>query len=530
MNVDNRIKELETFLKDNQVKLDNYEKAAKDDKSLDHTVNLLRATIKRVNEELSILKKLSDLDRRYSKGEPIIFHYTDGNVSDDISLTSNDVNYEKAYTQQRRLLGLELRHHNRQSISDVEYGSPDYEKVYNQNRNAYLEMIIDPSPRKTNVQSSGSHFKKDDSGNNIKSDSENKGAHFKDSKIVDNNIANPYVGGRHFKANQVNSPFVEFVKDGCGYIVGNFTGEFLDNNFNSLNTNLLNSDIKEIRLINNIHFGTNRVEGLDGVKINVSKDGDIEVNGNVENLKYHNSLDKEAPDNSKENLAIVKVSDSKSDSKKNQMQDSESQKDMSGLDKIPVDDLSRGSESMQPAMKKVVKRSIKTKITEKWKSLKRWQKALIIAGVIAVVGSVGVFVVAPAVTNLLNQINPENVNTIHNTVNTVHGTMTNASNAAASLDYSGIGEGQTVFSNAYDAANNANGVISNEWFSNNPLDVFNTATHSYMGLTPEQLNDPSFMAELAKDPNNTMLFGNSMSDPSGFVGLDDVVNTVTKIR
>ena len=41
---------------------------------------------------------------------------------------------------------------------------------------------------------------------------------------------------------------------------------------------------------------------------------------------------------------------------------------------------------------------------------------------------------------------------------------------------------------------------------------------------------PSFMAQLAKDPNNAVLFGNSMADPSGFVGLDDVVNTVTKVR
>ena len=63
--------------------------------------------------------------------------------------------------------------------------------------------------------------------------------------------------------------------------------------------------------------------------------------------------------------------------------------------------------------------------------------------------------------------------------------------------------------------------------NSNPVDVFNTATHSYMGLTPEQLANPEFMAELAKDPNNALLFGNSISDPSGFVPLDDVIKEVT---
>ena len=76
--------------------------------------------------------------------------------------------------------------------------------------------------------------------------------------------------------------------------------------------------------------------------------------------------------------------------------------------------------------------------------------------------------------------------------------------------------------------NNVNGVISNEWFNNNPIDVFNTATNSYMGLTQEQLNDSSFMAELAKDSNNVLLLGDSMKSPSGFVKLSDVVSEVSK--
>ena len=140
----------------------------------------------------------------------------------------------------------------------------------------------------------------------------------------------------------------------------------------------------------------------------------------------------------------------------------------------------------------------------------------------------------PQIINGVNHLfNPENVNEVNQTAQTISSSSITdiASQTMQSIDYSSMGgAGHTVFTNAADAASNANSVVSNEWFSNNPIDVFNTATNSYMGLTPEQLNDPNFMAELAKDPNNAMLFGNSISDASGFVGLDDVVNQATKIR
>ena len=144
-----------------------------------------------------------------------------------------------------------------------------------------------------------------------------------------------------------------------------------------------------------------------------------------------------------------------------------------------------------------------------------------------------------------NLINPDNVNTasqamggidnslavnnlpIQDTPNVISDTV----QSAASLDYSAIGgEGHQVFTNAHDAVSGANGLISNQWFSDNPVDVFNTATNSYMGLSPEQLNDPNLMAELAKNPDNAMLFGNSVSDPSGFIPLDEVVDTIHKVR
>ena len=136
-----------------------------------------------------------------------------------------------------------------------------------------------------------------------------------------------------------------------------------------------------------------------------------------------------------------------------------------------------------------------------------------------------------------NLINPDNVNTASQTMNMASGTLEptslidQAQQGVSSLDYSAIGgEGHQVFTNAHDAVSGANGLVSNQWFSDNPVDVFNTATNSYMGLSPEQLNDPNLMAELAKNPDNAMLFGNSVSDPSGFIPLDEVASTIHKVK
>ena len=195
------------------------------------------------------------------------------------------------------------------------------------------------------------------------------------------------------------------------------------------------------------------------------------------------------------------------------------------------EDLSHGAESIKSSTRKKVKRRrFLSGLFEKFKDLKTWQKALVVAGVIAVVG-IGLFAVGTAITGGLNNVveNAGLVNSMSNQVSNTVGDMVNTTaNSASALDFSSIGEGHTVFTNAYDAANNANGVISNQWFNSNPVDVFNTATHSYMGLTPEQLANPEFMAELAKDPNNALLFGNSISDPSGFVSLDDIIKEITK--
>ena len=146
---------------------------------------------------------------------------------------------------------------------------------------------------------------------------------------------------------------------------------------------------------------------------------------------------------------------------------------------------------------------------------------------IAITG-VGLFAANSQIVNGINNfVSADNINMANNTFNTVDDTTDKVSTETM-LNYGSIGEGHQVFTNAYDTVNNVNGVISNEWFNNNPIDVFNTATNSYMGLTQEQLNDSSFMAELAKDSNNVLLLGDSMKSPSGFVKLSDVVSEVSK--
>lgn len=536
MNLDTKITQLQR-MRNNLDDLKRREKSSPDDSFLHKKIILFETAEKKLSGEVDILKKIDALDKKYKNHEPINFTLNGGSYFDDILLSFNDVNYDLAYKQQRRLLELELAHYNGVSIGGYDFGTTDYESAYKTNKKKLLNMDIDSSPQKNKAKNQsdvrGLRFKKDLDGNNIKSNYNGGGKHFKeDTNNLDSvSSYNPYVGGKHFKADQLDSPYVIFVKDGYLYVVGNFTSDFLNKNFALLETKLLNENIKKVRLINDLNFGVNNISGIDN-KIKVTRDGDVEILGDVDMIEYHNSLDEK-----KENLEIIKRSldnevkdNSGLDVLPNPEDYMDYSKDMSGLDKmgdIPeLNDLEKEVEPVEKGRK--IQRKKNFSLIEKWKGLKKWQKAAVIAGVIAVVG-VGVSIAfGPQIMDGINHLlNADNTNTVNNVVSTVHDTMANTS---SSLDYSSIGEGQTVFTNAYDAANNMNGVVSNEWFSNNPLDVFNTATNSYMGLTPEQLNDPSFMAELAKDPNNALLFGNSIAEPSGFIGLDDVVNTVTKIR
>ncbi len=347
-------------------------------------------------------------------------------------------------------------------------------------------------------------------------------------KAVGTHIGN----GMRFTPNNLNSEYVVFKKDGYLHLIGNFTGDFVRDNAEMFFGDLVNDkNIKGIRVWNKLNEGKTP---LDGFNIDVEvKDGSINVLGDVDNLSYYNKLD--------ENEMITRKDGKHFKNDETEKNDELNNKDMSGLDIIPedsIDNLSNGAVAMEPVKgkkgnRKEAKPPLLKRAVEKFKGLKKWQKVAIIAGVIAIAGA-GVFALGPQIINGVNHLfNPENVNEVNQAAQTISSSSITdiASQTMQSIDYSSMGgAGHTVFTNAADAASNANSVVSNEWFSNNPVDVFNTATNSYMGLTPEQLNDPNFMAELAKDPNNAMLFGNSISDASGFVGLDDVVNQATKIR
>ena len=421
----------------------------------------------------------------------------------------------------------------------VSFSDDEYNEIYNKKKDELLNLV---GKKNVNKVSTGDyvakHFKPSSSTTVEKAEADEQSvmdsqqsidevepiALESNENITVSNDKKTFFRGQHFRPNNLDSEYVVFKKDGYLHIVGNFTEKWLKENY-SLVVGDLAKDMKTIKLWNNIR--NNKVTPLCedlhdyGVKVQVDKDGSIKVIGDVDEIEYHNQLVEDDFVEEREGKHF----------KTEENQD----RDMSGLDVIPddfeVDNLVNKAEAAEPVKgrkitRKEAKPSLLKKAVEKFKGLKKWQKVAIIAGVIAVAG-VGVFVVGPHIIDGINNlISPDNVDTVNQTVNAV-----NSSTAAAtSLDYSSIGEGQTVFTNAYDAASNTNGVVSNEWFSNNPVDVFNTATNSYMGLTPEQLNDPNLIAELAKDPDNAMLFGNSISDPSGFVGLDDVVNQVTKIR
>ena len=454
------------------------------------------------------LDKLSDKD----------FNYI-GNLRDKINWYNKEQNlFTDLNESMKSLYDLETNYNKHFALYDkniqeyVHYGDARYDNVYNE-----LKNNLTNSSKKLGVDID--FLSKDYTG-------------FTDADIkletskekVMNKVG---IGGKHFTPNLLDE-YVTFRKDNILYVIGNFTDEWIKENYNQIFSEDELKNIKKVRCFNKLENGTTSLYGLTDVKVKITRDG-IEVIGDVDDLKYH----------SKE----VKKDD----------------RDYSGLDVIPnepkilsedtLKDKSKPShmkEGVEPTKgKKVKARHAKPSLLQKFKNLKTWQKALIIAGGIAAAG-IGIFVVGPHIMEAINNlVNPDNVNTasqamggidnslavnnlpIQDTPNIVGDTVQGVS----SLDYSAIGgEGHQVFTNAHDAVSGANGLISNQWFSDNPVDVFNTATNSYMGLSPEQLNDPNLMAELAKNPDNAMLFGNSVSDPSGFIPLDEVASTIHKVR
>ena len=202
LNLKDRINFLEKILKDNNVKLKDYENSLKNGDISKMDLYLLQNETDKIKNEIIILNKLYDLEQRYIRKEPIKFHYSDYDSALDISLSVNDINYETAYRQQKKLLELELKRLNGDLINGYGLNDLDYDAAYSKEKDSILKM----KPKLDNQISFN-----------------NKNA----SSL-------PSVGGKHFKPNLLSAPYTLILNDGILYVVGNFTSDYLESNFDKL--------------------------------------------------------------------------------------------------------------------------------------------------------------------------------------------------------------------------------------------------------------------------------------------------------
>ena len=126
-----------------------------DNDTLGRQLDSLKNDITKLSGEIDILQNMDLLEKKYSNSEPINFYYVDSDgLSDYIELTSGDVNYDRAYQQQRDLLQLEYNHYNKLPLSYiirdnrgilegvVNSGNDKYDEVYNHKKNELLNMNI----------------------------------------------------------------------------------------------------------------------------------------------------------------------------------------------------------------------------------------------------------------------------------------------------------------------------------------------------------------------------------------------------
>lgn len=290
--------------------------------------------------------------------------------------------------------------------------------------------------------------------------------------------------------NNLSNDYIVLQRDGYIYIIGDFSTDFIINHLNLFKTNYDIDSSKEIKLYNNLSVGENKLSDLN---INVTKNSDL-------SLTLDEEIDCEFYKNG-ENISNkyrgLDVIPSSSFDVAHSFDDEDNNKELSSA-------------------KVVSRKKANSSLTEKFKSSKILKKAIIVAGLLFSLG-VGSHV-------LKSNFNlPKNVS-VNNTSELSQ--VYSVSDRMEPLNYDNIKEGHQVFTNAYDAVNNTNSLQANEWFENSPVDVFDTTENSYMNLSHEQLNDSEFMAELAQNPDNAILLGNSIDDPSGFVKLDDVVSNI----
>lgn len=161
-----------------------------------------------------------------------------------------------------------------------------------------------------------------------------------------------------------------------------------------------------------------------------------------------------------------------------------------------------------------------------------------------VMGLVGLGVLASGALGIVSVINnmPENAVQQTNTITTekhqisdeVKDKVQKSQDEVANVNYQSVvndvaNSGLDVYSDAYSATSRTNGQDANEWFQyGSPIAVYNTASHSYQDLTPEMLDSLDALKALANDPNNAVLFGESMQNASGFMNAQDLVANMQK--
>ena len=161
-----------------------------------------------------------------------------------------------------------------------------------------------------------------------------------------------------------------------------------------------------------------------------------------------------------------------------------------------------------------------------------------------VMGLVGLGVLASGALGIVSVINnmPENAVQQTNKITTekhqisdeVKDKVQESQDEVANVNYQSVvndvaNSGLDVYSDAYSATSRTNGQDANEWFQyGSPIAVYNTASHSYQDLTPEMLDSLDALKALANDPNNAVLFGESMQNASGFMNAQDLVANMQK--
>ena len=251
--------------------------------SLEKKIEELKKDITKLTGEISILEKIADLEKRHNNDEPIIYSYNDNGEIDDIMLTSNDVNYERAYFQQKSLLELEYAYYNKQPIkynrgTVIAFGDDSYDEFYQNKKQELLDLEIDKRAKDSIKPYVGKHFKSDigdKTSDPVKE--EDTSEEFM-----------PYMGG-YFKPNDLDMEYAVFKKNGELYVVGNFTSEWLRKNFYKLDSQLLKAgNIKGINLWNDIGYGITSLDGMD-ISVELSKDGQLKIIGDVDAVEYHNN-------------------------------------------------------------------------------------------------------------------------------------------------------------------------------------------------------------------------------------------------